>query len=331
MSSLSSQEIDLSMPRQSMRYQVSRHRQNPMQDGCKVHAPTFLPEVCTLPCNTITTITMSSSASPGLHRSAPSAKIGGGSIVSSKPVAGHRVGRTQTKLRSSSSNSAASSAAEAPVKMERGQKFSLDFVSTTEIKDAAVAASGKNLISNDEGMQAAGICREKPVASEKSPASAASGHPFVQMEPWSQSFVGGPFSNILPSNCYLFQSSASNADSGCHQSKFFSPLFTVAELNTITSVTPALGKSTAAEVLEVAMSPVTAKSKFCDERNQNAEIIQQADRVGNSGGVANMDFDGLLNFENLCDVLVRGAPIDQTFPRSVLQRKGWEPLIMFTL
>lgn len=330
MSSLSSQEIDLSMPRQSMRYQVSRHRQNPMQDGCKVHAPTFLPEVCTLPCNTITTITMSSSASPGLHRSAPSAKIGS-SIVSSKLAAGHRVGRTQTKLRSSSTNSAASSAAEALAKMEKGQKFSPDFVSTTEIKDAAVVVtSGRNLISNDEGIQAAGICREKPVASEKSPVSAAaSGHPFVQMEPWSQSFVGGPFSNILPSNCYLFQSSASNADSGCHQSKFFSPLFTVAELNTITSVTPASGKTIAAEALEVAMSPVTAKSKFCDERN--AEIIQQGERVGNSGGMANMDFDGLLNFENLCDVLVRGAPIDQTFPRSVLQRKGWELLIMFTL
>lgn len=327
MNSLSSQEIDLPMPRQSMRYQVSRHRQNPMQDGCKVHAPTFLPEVCTLPCNTITTITMSSSVSPGLHRSVPSAKIGSG-IVSSKPVAGHRVGRTgtQTKLRSSSTNSTASNAAE----REKSHKFSPDFVSTTEIKDTAVT-SGRNLISNDEGIQAAGVCREKPLASEKSQVNATSGHPFVRMEPWSQSFVGGPFSNILPSNCYLFQSSASNADSGCHQSKFFSPLFTVAELNTITSVTPASGKSQAAEALEVAMSPVTGKSKFCDERNQNVEIIQQGDRVGNSGTVTNMDFDGLLNFENLCDVFVRGAPIDQTFPRSVLQRKGWEPLIMFTL
>lgn len=276
--SLSSQEIDLAMPLQSMRYQVSHHRQTPVHNGCKVHAPTFLPEVCTLPFNTITTMTMSSGMSPDLLRSTLSAKVSSG-VVSSKVAVGQRISRSQTKLRSSSTGSTSgasvSTSAEVLVKMEKSLKCSPDFESVNEIKDTV--ASGKIFLSSQDRIQTTGISKGS-LFSEKTQVDVSSGHSFVPLDfssskPWSQSFVGCS----LSSDYCLFQSTASCSHIDSGYKPFYSSQFTMAELNSVTSVTPALSSSMSTGTLGIRKSPNAAYSQSPCERNQTARTVEQGE------------------------------------------------------
>lgn len=231
------------MPRQSMRYQVSHQRHNPMQDGCKVHAPTFLPEVCTLLSNAVTTITVSSSGgSPSSLRSASTGR-NGNPTVPSKTLTSQRLGRFSTKSR----NCSGQNVTDISIKTEKQMKFSADS-SSPIIECKEIVSSGKgqmpSLLSSTMSSTSG-----RPHALDRVASDPASGQPVVQMDisiskAWSQSIVGGSlFGNVLPSNYFTCLSSSagqySTTDRRCSASQF-----TIAHMSLPSTVASASSKHT---------------------------------------------------------------------------------------